>query len=68
MEDTAPWTALKKGSEEDKAAAALTLVAVVESVRIVAVLLAPIVPDLASRIHLQLGLSDEYKVNILLCV
>lgn len=58
LEETAPWSAFKKGSDEDKAEAAKVLVAVLESVRIVAVLLSPITPSLSTRIYLQLGFTQ----------
>eukprot|EP00892_Ulva_mutabilis_P003905 jgi/Ulvmu1/1887/UM012_0044.1 len=56
LEDEAPWTALKKGSDAEKAAAGITLVAALEAARIVAVLLAPVVPQLSQRLLAQLGL------------
>lgn len=59
LEEVAPWTAFKKGSEEDKAAAAAALVAVLEAVRVVAVLLSPVTPSLSARIYAQLGLPEE---------
>ena len=59
LEETAPWTAFKKGSEEDKAAAAAVLVAVLEAVRVVAVLLSPVTPGLSSRIYQQLGFTQQ---------
>ena len=62
LEETAPWTALKKGSDEEKAAAGVTLVAALEGTRIVAVLLAPVVPALSQRILAQLGLSVSLQV------
>lgn len=55
LEETAPWTAFKKGDDAAKAEAAAALVAVLEAVRIVAVLLAPVAPALSRRIYLQLG-------------
>ncbi|GAB4819284.1 hypothetical protein N2152v2_006330 [Parachlorella kessleri] len=59
LEETAPWTAFKKGSEEQKAEAARVLVAVLEAVRIVAVLLSPVTPSLSRRIYQQLGYSVQ---------
>jgi methionyl-tRNA synthetase len=58
LEQTAPWTALKKGSDEEKAAAGRVLVAVLETARILAVALSPITPGLSSRIYQQLGLGE----------
>ena len=46
-----------QGSEEEKAAAIDALVAVLETIRIAAVLLHPVVPRLASRVLEQLGLD-----------
>jgi methionyl-tRNA synthetase len=58
LEQTAPWTALKKGSDEEKVAAGRVLVAVLETARILAVALSPITPGLSSRIYQQLGLGE----------
>ncbi|WIA38275.1 hypothetical protein OEZ86_001615 [Tetradesmus obliquus] len=58
LEQTAPWSALKKGSDEEKAAAGRVLVAVLETARILAVALSPITPGLSSRIYQQLGLGE----------
>ncbi|GLC44167.1 hypothetical protein PLESTB_000900900 [Pleodorina starrii] len=59
LEETQPWTKLKKGTDEEKAEAAGVLVAVLEAVRVVAVGLAPLTPGLSARIYAQLGFSDE---------
>ncbi|KAI3437932.1 hypothetical protein D9Q98_000376 [Chlorella vulgaris] len=59
LEETAPWTAFKKGSDEQKVEAAAVLAAVLEAVRVVAVLLSPVTPSLSSRIYQQLGFSQE---------
>lgn len=59
MEEVAPWTALKKGTAEEKEAAKEALVAVLEAVRIVAVLLLPVTPALSRRIYEQIGYSEE---------
>lgn len=59
LEEVAPWTAFKKGTDEDKAAAAAALAAVLEAVRVVAVLLAPVTPALSARIYAQLGYTPE---------
>jgi len=55
----APWTAFKKGDEAEKEAASRTLVAMLEAVRIVAVLLAPITPAMSQRIFDQLAITDS---------
>ena len=62
LEETAPWTALKKGTQEQKAAAHVTLVAALEGTRIAAVILSPVVPELSQRIHTQLGLDVDVQV------
>jgi len=59
LEQTAPWTAFKKGDDGARAEAAAVLVAVLEAVRIVAVMLSPVTPALSRRIYLQLGFLDE---------
>lgn len=59
LEETAPWTAFKKGGDHDKAKAAANLVAVLESVRIVAVLISPVTPGLSRRIYKQLGFHEN---------
>jgi methionyl-tRNA synthetase len=59
LEETAPWTAFKSGSDADKAAAGAALVDVLEAVRIVAVLLSPVTPALSKKVYLQLGYNEE---------
>ncbi len=59
MEEVAPWTAFKKGSDAEKHAAAAALVAVLEAVRIVALIMSPVTPGLSSRIYAGLGMSPE---------
>lgn len=59
LEETAPWSAFKKGTDAEKVEAAAVLVSVLEAVRIVAVLLSPVTPSLSQRIYSQLGLGDE---------
>lgn len=58
LEETAPWTALKKGTDDEKAAAARGLVAVLETARIVALLLAPVTPRVSDKMLSQLGLGE----------
>ena len=60
MEEVAPWTAFKKGSGAEKDSAAAALVAVLEAVRIVAVMMSPVTPGLSSRIYAGLGMSPEH--------
>ncbi|WP_017324921.1 methionine--tRNA ligase [Synechococcus sp. PCC 7336] len=52
LETEAPWTLYKQGN---RAAVERVLYSVLESVRIAAILLSPIVPDLSLRILVQLG-------------
>ena len=59
LEEMAPWSAFKKGDDAAKAQAAASLVAVLEAVRIVAVMLSPVTPALSRRIYQQLGLGAE---------
>lgn len=63
LEEEAPWAALKRGSDEEKAAAGVTLVAALEGARIAAVLLAPVVPALSHRLLTQLGLDTPLSVR-----
>lgn len=55
IDQTAPWTAFKKGTEEDKQQAGRVLVAVLETARILAVSLSPITPGLSAKVYQQLG-------------
>eukprot|EP00741_Cyanophora_paradoxa_P013025 tig00020675_g12579.t1 len=57
----APWTLYKNG-EKEKADA--VIVAVLESVRVVAILLSPVVPLLASRVCAQLGYTPEQFASL----
>lgn len=59
LQETTPWIALKKGTDEEKEAAQAVLVAVLETARIVAVLLSPLIPALSQRILTQLGLPSH---------
>jgi Anticodon binding domain of methionyl tRNA ligase len=63
LEETAPWSTIKKGSDEEKAAAAATLVTALEAARVTAVLLAPVTPDLSCRLLRQLGLEASTEVR-----
>lgn len=58
VDQQAPWTALKKGTDEEKEAAGAVMVAVLEAGRILAVALSPITPGLSSRMYQQLGLGE----------
>ena len=51
-----------QGTEEQKVAAAADLLAVLEASRIMALMLAPITPQLSHRIYSQLGFTDaQYR-------
>jgi methionyl-tRNA synthetase len=63
LQETAPWTKIKSGTDKEKADAELTIVAVLEGARIVAVLLAPVTPQLSARIMTQLGLNCTFEVS-----
>jgi methionyl-tRNA synthetase len=58
LDQTAPWTALKKGDDAQKEEAGRVLVAVLETARIAAVGLLPVCPALAQRMLQQLGLPE----------
>jgi methionyl-tRNA synthetase len=55
LNERAPWTLMKQ--EENRGAVATDLYAVLETCRLVAVLLTPLLPDLAARMLDQLGLE-----------
>jgi methionyl-tRNA synthetase len=55
LNDRAPWKLIKQ--EENRDSVAADLYAVLETCRLVAVLLTPLLPDLATRILAQLGLE-----------
>eukprot|EP00884_Botryococcus_braunii_P015757 jgi/Botrbrau1/2865/Bobra.0036s0010.1 len=59
VDATAPWTALKKGSEEEKEEAGKVLVAVLEGVRVVAVALSPVIPGISRKLYQQLGYPPD---------
>jgi methionyl-tRNA synthetase len=58
LDQQAPWTKFKTG---DQQAVEEILYAVLESVRLIAYLLAPIVPDLSNSIYQQLGLTADFN-------
>jgi methionyl-tRNA synthetase len=53
LNDQAPWSLMKQEGTREQVAD--QLYAVLEAARIVAVLMAPVLPDLSSRMLLQLG-------------
>eukprot|EP00210_Caulerpa_lentillifera_P004183 g3989.t1 len=63
LQETSPWTALKKGSEIEKSKALEVLVSVLESLRIVAVVLTPIAPSISSKVYCQLGLTHYQSIQ-----
>ncbi len=58
LEEAAPWALLKSESEADRRKGEETLVAILEALRIVAIALSPITPQLSEKIHRQLGLGE----------
>ncbi|GLT93092.1 hypothetical protein SLE2022_108980 [Rubroshorea leprosula] len=61
MDERAPWSLFKQGGAASEAAAR-DLVIILETMRIIAVALSPVVPSLCQRIYAQLGYSeDEFK-------
>lgn len=58
LDDLAPWTLYKKGEVE---AVAEVLYSVLESVRLAAYLLSPIVPNISTAIYQQLGFSTDFN-------
>jgi methionyl-tRNA synthetase len=60
--EVAPWVKLK-GSDEDKRIALREMMVLAEAVRICAVLLAPLVPDLSMRILTEFGVAPAGGVR-----
>lgn len=58
LDEKAPWTLYKQGQQAETEA---VLYAVLESVRLAAYLLSPIVPGLANAIYSQLGLAVDFN-------
>jgi len=58
LDETAPWSLYKAGKQTETE---LALYAVLESVRLAAYLLSPVVPGLANAIYSQLGLSGDFN-------
>jgi methionyl-tRNA synthetase len=58
LDQEAPWTRYKEGNQ---AAVEQILYGVLESVRLAAYFLAPIVPNLSNRIYQQLGFSVDFN-------
>jgi len=60
IDEQAPWTLYKQGQHE---AVAEVLYCVLESVRLAAYLLSPIIPDISTAIYNQLGFSVDFNQN-----
>jgi methionyl-tRNA synthetase len=58
VDEQAPWTLFKQGNQS---AAERVIYTVLETVRLSAYLLSPIVPDLSSRIYQQLGYPVDFN-------
>ncbi|KAL5730540.1 methionine--tRNA ligase [Ranunculus cassubicifolius] len=58
MDECAPWSLFKKGTAS-KDDAAKVLVIILEAMRIIAVALSPIAPNLCQKIYAQLGYSED---------
>jgi methionyl-tRNA synthetase len=58
VDEQAPWTLYKRG---DQAAVERVLYSVLESVRLAAYLLSPIIPNISSAIYQQLGFSADFN-------
>ena len=58
IDETAPWSLYKQGQLE---ALAEVLYSVLESVRLAAYLLSPIIPNISNTIYQQLGLSNNFN-------
>ncbi|MCX7970980.1 MAG: methionine--tRNA ligase [Negativicutes bacterium] len=56
IDETAPWTLARRESDRDRLTTVLYNLA--ESLRVVAVLLKPFMPETAARIYRQLGIGD----------
>lgn len=57
IDETAPWVLAK--SEEKKARLATVMYNLAESIRIIATLISPFIPDTSEEIFRQLGVTDE---------
>lgn len=61
IDDRAPWTLYKQGQLE---AVGEVLYSVLESVRLAAYLLSPIIPNISSDIYKQLGFSTDFNDKV----
>ncbi len=62
LDDRAPWTLFKQGKQTE---VEIVIYSVLESVRLAAYLLAPIIPNLSSKIYQQLGFSIDFDSDSL---
>jgi methionyl-tRNA synthetase len=58
LDDEAPWSLYKQGKQKETE---MALYAVLESVRLAAYLLSPIIPGMGNAIYSQLGLSIDFN-------
>ncbi len=61
IDDQAPWSLYKKGQQQ---AVEQVLYAVLESVRLAAYLLSPVIPNISSDIYQQLGFGIDFNAQI----
>lgn len=55
MEEVAPWSLFKSESSTDREKAEQVLVSILEALRVVAIVLSPVTPELSQKIYAQLG-------------
>jgi methionyl-tRNA synthetase len=58
LDDKAPWSLYKQGQQEETEA---VLYAVLESVRLAAYLLSPVIPGICNSIYTQLGFAVDFN-------
>ena len=63
IDDQAPWSLYKQGEEDQ---VKIVIYSVLETVRLSAFLLSPIIPEISSNIYQQLGLSIGFTDNLIL--
>lgn len=64
IDEVAPWKLLKSEVPEDIAKAHVCLVSILESLRILAVILYPITPRLSEKVYLQLGMNNDVRGSL----
>lgn len=60
LDERAPWTLFNQGKQRETEQ---VIYAVLESVRLVAYLLAPVIPNLSSKIYQQLGFAIDFNAE-----